>query len=249
MKRLSWLSVLVAVLSGCIPNASVQNNAANVALRSGDPQAAIALYRAALIADPHQAPIYFNLAQAYEAQGDWARALAAYEQAILRGQPRERAAAYYNVGNLHLRHQQLILAVEAYQQALRADPTLEEARYNLELALALIGQPTPTPIEMQTNPDATNVDPSSPPTSIPGSGLPPTPSPTPEVPSQGTPELEGVSPDRVSDRRVTPNPLLPNELDAEAAKRFITDVQFQQENIGLPHPVAPVVTPGSVRDW
>lgn len=248
--RWLWIIYTLTMLTAaCSANAPLQNNLANAALRSGDVQGSIAQYHAALLADPHNASIYFNLALAYESQGEPAKAIAAYEQAILRGTSPEQAAAHYNLGNLYLRNQQIELAIEAYQNALRADPAAEDARYNLEIALKLRGEPTPTPIEMQTNPEMSNADESSPPTPIPGAGLPPTPSPTPEVPSQGTPEVGGQSPDMVSDSRVPPNPLLQGQLDVEAARRLITDAQYQQDNIGLPRPIVPIATPGSLRDW
>lgn len=248
MKLGRWLITLV-LLAGCSANVQLQNNAGNVAFRTGDYENSINLYQSALIADPQNAAVYFNLALAYEALGDNARAVVAYEQAILRGSSTEQAAAHFNLGNLFFRNQQLQAAITAYQNALRLDSQNSDARYNLELALALLGQPTPTPIEMQTNPDMSNVDPTSPPTPIPGAGLPPTPTPTPEVPDLSTPEAGGLSPDMVSDSRVPPNPLLEGELDVEAARRFIIDSQFQQDNIGLPRPVVPAATPGSMRDW
>ncbi len=249
MKVCWWLICLIS-LAGCGTSVQLQNNAGNVAFRTGDYVNSINLYQSALITEPENATVYFNLALAYEASGDVSRAVTAYEQVILRGSPSEQSAAYFNLGNLYFRSQQLQLAIETFQESLRLDPQNNDARFNLELALALVGQPTPTPIEMQTNPDMSSVDPTSLPTPMPGAGLPPTPSPTPEVPNLSTPEAGGLSPDMVSDSRVPPNPQLKGELDVEAAKRFIIELQqFQQDNIGLPRIAVPAATPGSTRDW
>lgn len=49
--------------------------------------------------------------------------------------PKVRARAHYNVGNLHMKVDQLGDAIAEYKDALRNDPTLEAARSNLELAL------------------------------------------------------------------------------------------------------------------
>ena len=49
--------------------------------------------------------------------------------------PSIRGKAHYNRGNLLMKQQQLEPAIEAYKDALRADPRLESARVNLELAL------------------------------------------------------------------------------------------------------------------
>ncbi len=247
-KRLRLL-FLLGMLTGCSADALVQNNLGNLAYRSGSYSEAAALYQSSLIADPHQAAVYFNLALSYEAQGNIDRAAAAYKQAALRGEPLQQSDAYFNLGNLYFRNQQLALSVDAFRNAIRANPNNNDARYNLELALALIGQPTPTPIEMQTSPNQGNVNPTSPPTPIPGAGLPPTPTPTPEIPGLGTPDIGGSSTDSVSDSRVPPNPLEEGKLDVEAARRFALELQFQQNNIGLPRPAAPIATPGSLRDW
>lgn len=45
------------------------------------------------------------------------------------------ARAHYNRGNIRMKQKKLDEAVDAYKDALRADPTLESARQNLELAL------------------------------------------------------------------------------------------------------------------
>jgi tetratricopeptide (TPR) repeat protein len=45
------------------------------------------------------------------------------------------ARAHYNRGNIRMQQKKLDDAVEEYKDALRADPTLESARQNLELAL------------------------------------------------------------------------------------------------------------------
>ncbi len=49
--------------------------------------------------------------------------------------PRLRAMAMYNLGNFYLRSGRLKEAIDAYEKALLANPEMESARYNLELAL------------------------------------------------------------------------------------------------------------------
>jgi Ca-activated chloride channel homolog len=63
------------------------------------------------------------------------RALEDLKQAARGKDPHIRGAAHYNRGNALMSQDRLEDAIEAYKQALREDPDLDDARLNLELAL------------------------------------------------------------------------------------------------------------------
>ena len=63
------------------------------------------------------------------------RALEDLKQAAHARDPRIRGSAHYNRGNLMMGQDKLDDAIEAYKQALREQPELDDARLNLELAL------------------------------------------------------------------------------------------------------------------
>jgi hypothetical protein len=63
------------------------------------------------------------------------RALEDLKQAGKSRDPHIRGAAHYNRGNAMMGQDRLDDAIEAYKQALREDPELDDARLNLELAL------------------------------------------------------------------------------------------------------------------
>jgi tetratricopeptide (TPR) repeat protein len=65
----------------------------------------------------------------------YAEAMKQLENATRARDKAVRARAHYNRGNIHMRGKHLDEAIEEYKDALRADPTLEAARSNLELAL------------------------------------------------------------------------------------------------------------------
>jgi mxaK protein len=109
----------------------------------------------ALAADPGAAADDFAEARfahalALARAGRYEAALAAWRQ-LAQAEPGPlRPAAFYNLGNLHLREALkngparaveslplVELAKQAYRDALRADPADWDARYNLERALAL----------------------------------------------------------------------------------------------------------------
>ena len=63
------------------------------------------------------------------------RALEDLKQAGHARDPRIRGSAHYNRGNLLMSQDKLDDAIEAYKQALRDQPGLDDARYNLEAAM------------------------------------------------------------------------------------------------------------------
>lgn len=92
----------------------------------------------------------FAHALALSRTGAYDASLAAHKALVQREQGPLRTAAFYNLGNLHLRQALrngparavealplVELAKQGYRDALRADPADWDARYNLERALAL----------------------------------------------------------------------------------------------------------------
>jgi serine/threonine-protein kinase len=81
---------------------------------------AVGFFRAALALRPQNPVVYYNLAHAFNTQGQLPEAIAAYRQAI-KLDPRF-SQAYVNLGNiLHAQHQ-LPEAIAAYRQGIQLDP-------------------------------------------------------------------------------------------------------------------------------
>lgn len=139
-----------------------------VALQALRLQQAVTINRAiAQAADPaRQAGDFpearFAHAQALARSGGYEAALAAHKALVQTERGSLRAAALYNLGNLHLRQALRIGAAEAlplvelakqgYRDALRAEPGDWDARYNLERALALAPEIEARPDEDQEPP-------------------------------------------------------------------------------------------------
>lgn len=68
---------------------------------------------------------------AYNA-GNYSRAIELYDSVLVSGQ--ESATLYYNLGNAHYKSDQIGWAVFNFRRALALDPSMEDARYNLEVA-------------------------------------------------------------------------------------------------------------------
>lgn len=172
--------ILLTVIVACTSVAE-QNNLANTQTEARDFNDAIINYSAAQVNDPDNPLLYFNSAKAYFEQGDLDIAVEVLDQAILRGDEKIQAEAYYNMGNFYYLSGQPEDAISAYHEALKLNPDDGNARHNLELAMMFLSTPTPIEEEMQTLPDENQINPSVTPTFQPQDDAPPEPSPTPQI--------------------------------------------------------------------
>lgn len=108
---------------------------AEEALENEDLETAEAYYRAAISKDPSNATARYNMGNLYhdlEKPSDWEKR---HAEAAERAMDKEmKHKAYHNKGNAHMAQEDYPEAIEAYKNALRADPTDDETRYNLALA-------------------------------------------------------------------------------------------------------------------
>lgn len=168
MKKFGIFLVLL-VLTGNAAFAQKEKlytNKGNQALKRGNIQVAREAYQRALDVNPNYHEAQFNLGNTYqiesrvlyneiENQPNEALQQAMLEQAATAS---ERAASeyeklvnavnsdeqinklQYNLGNARVYSGQIRKGIEAYKEALRKDPTDEDARYNLAYALHLLKQ-------------------------------------------------------------------------------------------------------------
>lgn len=105
------------------------------ALENEDLESAEAYYRAAISKDPSNATARYNMGNLYHDLEKPADAELRHAQAAERAVDKEmKHKAFHNKGNAHMAQKDYPEAIEAYKNALRADPTDDETRYNLALA-------------------------------------------------------------------------------------------------------------------
>ncbi len=108
--------------------------AGNAALEAGKATEAVQAYQRAKQRLGDSAGLTYNRALADAARGELEPAIEGYKTAAsLSEDPRLRAKAQFALGNALRRTKKYDEALEAYQQALLADPSLEAARRNYEL--------------------------------------------------------------------------------------------------------------------
>lgn len=155
MVGLAWvLALLPPGASGEVPKSQRQSaaalNEANRLLRESHWDEAIEAYQAIEAASGPSALVQYNLAIAHYRRGEMERAAELFAAAAGAADLPLSAAAQFNLGNCRFAmaerdsqssanraaaRDQLRHAIEAYRGALRGDPTLHDARANIELAV------------------------------------------------------------------------------------------------------------------
>ncbi len=255
--RRSLKIAFVLLLAACGTHPAERNNAGNWHSGRGEYEQAIQAYRAAQVAEPDNAVLYFNAAAALGGSGDIEAAVSSLDQAIARGDDALAASAFHNLGNLYFQQNDYANAIDAYQEALLRNPSDNDTRYNLELALLRSQMVTPTAIEMQTDPDMADAETSITPTNNPAGPENPTPTPTPGVYNNiaqegGTPQVvEGF---KGTERALTITPMIgqtptptrsPEEID-RLLKPIENDVRTMEDFLGI---TATPGEPASGKDW
>jgi Ca-activated chloride channel homolog len=107
----------------------------NRAFAAQDYEAALQHYNKAQTQSIGEAEPLYNTASVYYRQQAMDQAQQSLEQALAQPDKTIEESIHYNLGNVAFQAQQFDAAITRYESALRIDPTDQEAKYNLELAL------------------------------------------------------------------------------------------------------------------
>jgi len=110
-----------------------------ISLRRGKSDEAIGYFKKAIILNPRQASIYFNLGAAYSMQKDYPKAEEYFNQAIQLAPA--MANAYAELGLIRYRACRIDEALTYFRDALRVDPKLTQAQNYLEFLKPMEGKP------------------------------------------------------------------------------------------------------------
>jgi len=157
MRRFLWLPVVL--LCGAWDPVTAKNpdvEEGNRKLAAGQVPEALAHYREAEKTRAGDPALHFDLGAALhqqaiamppgqEREGTFDASEKELRLALDSSDPRLRAGAHYNLGNTLFERQKYREAIDEYKKSLKLDPTGEDARHNLELALRLKQEPPPQP--------------------------------------------------------------------------------------------------------
>jgi len=192
VRRLPWsrrpamLTLAALVALSCTDAMAEQNQAANTLYARGDFRGALARYRDLQQAKPELAQLSVNAGNALQRLQEHARALSDYGVGARSEDTTLRLHAHYGRGSALFRQGKLDEARDAFKDALRADPTDRDAKFNIEvidrLQAALRsndqGQPGQGPQQPGQGPQQPGQQPGQQPSQQPGrapGGAPPPP--------------------------------------------------------------------------
>ena len=108
----------------------------NDAYKKADYPAATQSYSKVVQKNPDNVIAQYNLGNALYKSEKKEEAIAAYDKSVIQlTRAQDKSNAWYNIGVVHQNDQKLPECIEAYKNALKLDPTNEDARQNLQKAL------------------------------------------------------------------------------------------------------------------
>jgi len=105
--------------------------------RKGKYEDALQQYQKALVQEPDNPKIHYNMARALYKTEKYDEAISEFELGLLMKDKKFKANSFYNIGNCQFRKGQLDAAINAYKTALLLNPDDMEAKQNLEFCIKL----------------------------------------------------------------------------------------------------------------
>ncbi len=133
----TWVALFLA--AGSLPAAGVSRGklkAGRAAFEQGRWDEALNHFQEALLDDPTNPLLHFNLADALYKKQRYEESVKEFEKALSTSDPRLQEQAYYNLGNAYYQLQLYQQSIQAYKKALELDPNDLDAKHNLELVRA-----------------------------------------------------------------------------------------------------------------
>jgi Ca-activated chloride channel family protein len=128
--------LLILLMTACSPSAVKLNKQGNEEYAREAYTEAFAAYESAQFESPEIAESYYNAANVLYRQGAYQEALSQLQQALRLADDESLAErSYFNMGNTAYESQDWQDAVASYTQSLLRNPSDQDAKYNLELAL------------------------------------------------------------------------------------------------------------------
>ncbi|MBC7627946.1 VWA domain-containing protein [Ferruginibacter sp.] len=126
--------ILPSLLFAQNSNTLIQNG--NYAYNKKEYDVAVDNYKKAAVKEPANETAQYNLGNALYKKGDAEEALKAYDEAIKFSKSKsDQSGSWYNKGVSLQNNKKLPESIDAYKNALRLNPTDEDARFNLQKAL------------------------------------------------------------------------------------------------------------------
>jgi Ca-activated chloride channel family protein len=125
----------------------------NSLMRKGEYQEALEKYQEALIQEPDDPEIHYNIARALYKMEKYDEAIGEFQMGLLSKNKKFQADVFYNIGNCQFRKGALDAAIESYRTTLLLNHKDMEAKQNLEFCLKIKDQMQNQPQQDSTGQD------------------------------------------------------------------------------------------------
>jgi len=131
--------ILSLILMPAFLNADVGSamREGNSLCRRGNYEDALKKYQEALIQEPDNTKIHYNIARALYKMEKYPEAASEYQLGLLTKDRKLQAQSFYNIGNCQFKQGQLDPAIESYTASLLLNPKDRDAKQNLEFCLKI----------------------------------------------------------------------------------------------------------------
>lgn len=138
--RIFGVAALLFLAQTAMAGVGPKMRAGNAQMRKGNFQEAHDRYQEALVLEPDNPRIHYNIGRALHKLGRHQEAAAAFQLAMLSKDRKLQSRAMHNIGNCAYRQGGLDQAIQAYAMSLLLNPSDLQTKQNLELALKMKDQ-------------------------------------------------------------------------------------------------------------
>lgn len=150
-KKIVIITMLLAQFAFADVGSSMRKG--NGLYRKGKHEEALHKYQEALVQEPDNPKIHYNIGRALYKLEAYDDAISEFQMGLLEKNKDFHADVFYNIGNCNFKKGQLDAAIESYTMSLLMDHKDKEAKQNLEFCLKIKEQ-----LKNQPQPDSTDQD-------------------------------------------------------------------------------------------
>ncbi|MDH4210768.1 MAG: tetratricopeptide repeat protein [candidate division WOR-3 bacterium] len=151
-----WCTALIAV-SVAWSDVGSDMRRGNYLERKGEYDAALESYQKALVQEPDNPKIHYNIGRVLYRMEKYDEAVSEFQLGFLDKERMFQSNVFYNIGNSQFKKGQLEVSIDAYKMSLLANPEDLQAKQNLEFCLRikekLQNQPQSDSTQQQHPPD------------------------------------------------------------------------------------------------
>ena len=103
--------------------------------KKGDFNNALVYYNKALMENPGEYLLHYNVANIFYKMKKYDEAMSNYEHSLFGAEKKDTAAIHYNLGNAAFKKKDYEKAVQSYVNSLKIESENKQTKYNLELAI------------------------------------------------------------------------------------------------------------------